>query len=349
MLRSHSWWQLGICSLAVVVLASASSARANEALRWKFTQGDKLPYVLVQKSDILVDASGVEFEVTSKQVMDLTWTVDSVASDGTAEITQTIDRFIISVNSPLTGLFEFDSAAKVEEPEEGEEGAAQPGGGPGGQMLQQFGPLVESMIGAPFKMKVTPQGDVQDVQLPEKLVELLEQDARGGGGSAFFALLLGGGFGEDNIKEMVGRAVVKLPEDATAEGAEWHQEFETKLGPLGVQRTKVTFSYAGDEERDGKNVRKIATSEELTLELAGGGEIEMELVGQEASGAIYFDPAAGRVVEATNTQKVEMEGDFMGNEIFQERSTTTTLKAGTSADLPAEEEESAEESESAAE
>ena len=330
---------------AAVALLITPLARADQALRWKFKEGEKLQYALESKSDILVDAGGVEFDISTGQIMDMTWTVKKVNPDGSAEVGQSIDRLQLMINSPLTGEFKYDSkeaAEKKDEEQESEESATP---GPGGQIAQQFVPILEKLIGKEITMTITPQGEVKDIKLPEELIALLNnRSEQGGGRGSFFAMLMGGGFSEDSIKELLQRTVTLLPKEVPSTDTQWSREFVTKLGDAGEQKTVTKFAYEGVEERDGKKLAKIATTDETTIELKedSDADIELEIVEQDAGGEILFDVDAGRVVEAKATLKMEIEGDFMGNEIYQERESTTILVQGTSDNLPkADEEEDA--------
>jgi len=339
LLMSRKWW---IAALAVAMLPSL--AQADEALKWKFSDGEKMQYVLDSKSDILVDASGVEFDITTGQTMDMTWTVTKVHDDGSADVAQSIDRLQLVINSPLTGEFRWDSKEEAEKDDEAEsEEEEQPGPpGPGGQIADQFVPLLEKMIGQEFTMKISPNGLVSDLKLPAQLKEILEQDqgGEGGGRGGFFAMLMGGGFSEDSIRELIQRSVTLLPAE-DAEAGEWAQEFAMQLGDIGTQTTTTSFKYEGTEEQDGKKLAKISTVDETTIELKEDSDLdfELEVVAQESKGTIFFDVDAGHVYKSEGLATMELEGYFSGNEIYQERESTTLLMQGTSEDLPQEEEE----------
>lgn len=340
LLMSRKW-----CLATAALLLTGSVAQAGQQLTWKLKEGEKLQYVLHSKSDILVDASGVEFDITTGQTMDMTWTVRKVFDDGSAEVAQSIDRLQLLINSPLTGEFRWDSKEAAKKEENGEEAESDQSGapGPGGQIADQFVPLLERMIGQEFMMKVSPRGEVTELKLPAQLKEILERDreGEGGGRGSFFAMLMGGGFSEDSIRELIQRSVTLLPAEAAEEGKPWKQEFKMKLGDIGQQASVTSFAYEGIEEQDGKRLAKIATTDEMTIDLKEDSDLdfELEVVAQESKGEILFDIDAGHVVKAEGKAKIELEGYFSGNDIYQERESTTLLMLGTSDDLPAEQEE----------
>ncbi len=304
-------------SAAVLVyLTGAAHVRAEQSLQWKFKAGDKINYVLEQGGDINVNASGVEFDVMLNQTMDTTWNVASVAADGTADIGLTVDRLQLMMNTPFTGEFKYDS-------KDGKEGE--------GQVWQMIGPYVKNIIGEQISLKMKPTGEVLEVKLPDKLVEALSS-GRGGGGGGARSMMMGGGFGAETVKELIGQAIVRLPAEAVADNATWQANYETKMGPIGTQKSTFNYSYQGMQKKAAKELAKIGLSTELTFEPAQNEELdmEMEMTEQSGSGSVLFDPEAGRTVESTAKQKVVMEGDFMGNEFVQSRDMTVALRMGTS-------------------
>lgn len=312
---------------AVVCLMGTTHARAAKELKWKFKQGEKLPYALQQSYAILIDANGIEIDVKLKQVMDLTWTVKSVDSDGNAELNQKVDRIQLTMNTPFTGEVKYDSKKPDETPPP--------------ELWDRIGKPLESMLEGEFALKVTPHGQVTDLVLPEKLATTLKE-ARGGGGGGGAMMMMGGNlFTENTIRQVIEQAVLVLPKEGVGEGVTWNREFENKLGPLGTQKIAVTYNYAGDETKDGKALEKIVSKTHVTFEQNENSEIdaEMEISEQEGSGEILFDADAGKTVFSKNKQEMTMEGDFMGNEFAQEITLQLLLTQGTSADLPADEPE----------
>lgn len=318
MLSRVRYWLPAALTAVVVVVASAAAARAEQALAWKFKVGDKAQYVLVQESNILIDANGVEFDVEMNQTLDLTWTVKSVADDGTAELVQTVDRVIMKMATPFTGEFSYDSAS-------GQDGE--------GQVWEMMGPLIKGMVGAEFTMKVTPAGEVTDIELPQGLGRALRGGGRGGRGGGFSAMMMGGGFSEESIKEIIQRSFVLLPSGAAADGAQWSQTFVANMGPLGKQTTAIQYTLEGCDEATG--LVRIGSTTELSMEAPENADFDivMELTEQDGKGFVLFDAEAGRAVESRHEQSLVIEGEFQGNEIIQERESRTTVKLGTSADL----------------
>src|SRR5271166_834574 len=93
---------------ATLGVAAAQPTHGAETMRWKFTPGETLRYTMVQETTQGMKAMGQEFKTSLNQTVDLHWSVKNVASDGVAELSQTIDRVRTKVEGPGNS-FEFDS------------------------------------------------------------------------------------------------------------------------------------------------------------------------------------------------------------------------------------------------
>lgn len=310
---------LGMALALSCVLMLAAEARAAKALKWKFQEGESFDYAMKVDTNVLIEANGAEFDVTNSQIFDIKWNVKSVAADGAAEVTQTIDRIQLKMNTPFTGEFAWDSSGSEE---------------PSGPIWDSMGSVMKAMLGKEFTMKVSPSGEISELKLPEDLSKALGEE-RGGGRMS----MMGGGMSEDAIKMMIARAVTSFPADDLDTSKTWTQDFEVKMGPIGTQQTTATYTYEGTEAKDGKNLDKIGVKMATQLELADDSDvdIELEITEQDAQGTIWFDATAGRLVNSKVVQKMTMEGAAMGSEFVQELESTTTVALGKSDQFPADE------------
>ncbi len=301
--------------VAALALAPAQIARAAETpLRWKFKAGETLNYVLDRAVEGKLNLSGADLEFKVNMTFDSTWKVKSVAADGMAGIEQTIDRVQINMSSPLAGAIEYDS---------------QDGKTPDNPLWSQMEPMVAGMLGQTFLWNVSPQGKVSDIKLPEKLSEIFAKQA-GGGNRSQGAMGIGNNpFSEKGVKELIEKSVLRLPEVAPAKDVSWKQVFESPIPRIGTQSAETTFSFAGNEKLDGKNVAKITAATELTFEPAENAQADLEITKQESSATFYFDPAAGRMIKASGTQltALELSGP---RDLTQELKETTTMRMGKS-------------------
>lgn len=308
---------------AAAVVALAVSPVGAETLQWKFKAGESENYAMSVVNNVLIDFSGAEFDVTFGLTFDLSWTVDEVADDGTATLTQKIDRIQVMANTPFTGEFSYDS-------KEGEE--------PAGPMWEQMGPIVQAMLDAEIKLKAKPNGEVTEVTLPDELAEALSsgggrRGGGGGGGGGMGAMMGGAGmFNKATVEESIKQALISLPPGDISADTKWTRSFENPLGPIGVEKYETTYQFEGIESREGKDLHKIVSETSMTFELNEDSDLDlfMEVVEQEGSGTVLFDAAAGRAVESKYVQKIVVEADFMGNELYQERESVTRIVQGNS-------------------
>ena len=95
----------GLISAAVLVLLGGS-LEAQTTLKYKFKEGDKLNYAMEMTQKQTMNIMGQEVETVTTQNMDMTWVVKE-AKDGKAQVSQTIDRLRMKIDSAFGG-FEFD-------------------------------------------------------------------------------------------------------------------------------------------------------------------------------------------------------------------------------------------------
>lgn len=298
--------------LSAGLLLGAVVPLQAEELRWKFKPGEPLDYILQRGVEGAINLSGAEIAFKMDMVFDTTWKATKVAEDGTAEVDLTVDRIQVGMSSPLFGNMQYDSA----DPKE-----------PEGPVWGQMKPAMTGMLGETFKAKISPLGAVSDIELPKKLADALAKQEVGANRRQGFGIG-GGGFDEKGIKELITRSVLPLPESSEKD-ATWMQEFENKMPRMGTQFTETTFSVAGTEQHDGKELTKIKAETELFFEPEENPRADLEIMEQESSATYLFDPTAGALVQAEGKQKVGME--ISGEqEITQNLTETMSMRRGKS-------------------
>lgn len=286
------------------VLLNAAPADAQTALRWKFKAGEKLGYTMDQSTVSKGSVMGMEIETKMSQISDMTWQIKSVGSDGVAEMTQTIDRLRMKMETPF-GSFEFDS--KDPKPIEG----------PFGDVM---GPILSVMAGTEMSLKMDPTGDVHDVKLPEKLLESLRSNP--------ILAQFGSMFSEDGIKQMAqggSGSVGGFPKGNVSKGESWDKKVEMK-NPFGTIVVTTTSTYAGPETRDGMKLEKIDLKIMQNIEPAPDSMFNIKISSQDSKGAAYFNNVTGRLISQELKQKMKMEIEVMGNVIEQDAETTVNVK-----------------------
>jgi hypothetical protein len=284
--------RLVVASLAVAVGLQAE-ARADAPLRWKFKAGETVHYNLIQKTDTTMKlADGRTGGSKVSQNSDIRWTVESVSADGVAELTQTIDRIRVRMDS-VTGQppFEYDSAS--DEPL------------PKGALATGLAPVFKALAGLKCTLVMDPRGEIREVRIADSVVESLEKSFKGG---------LGHLFSKEALKNMVGQSSLVLPEAAVEKGKTWAEKSETASPQLGTMITDKTYTFQGAEADDPSRVR-IDLDAKTTLKPIAGSQIEFEMKKQDGKGTFVFDTAKGRIIsshiDVEMTQSIKTQGQVL--------------------------------------
>lgn len=296
-MNSHFVPRRQSCVLCLLVLAcglmTASDARANDVLRWKFKAGESMHYRMVQDTLIRANVGQTSSKTTISQTIDMTWKVLEVDAHGVASMTQTIDRMRVKAITP-EGTIEADSAAD-EIPE---------------ALRANFGPIFKSLIGAKFAMQMTPAGKIQNVEVPEIAADQAGQSPS-----------VGGMLSPESLKEMTQQAAIPLPEGAVEPGKSWTDEKS-----LADARLLVTYTYAGSVERDGRRFDQIDTKADLDLDLPKIEGFTAEVEKGEMTGEILFDTAAGKLARSKAKQDLAINFSGMGQSMRQEVQTLVDFR-----------------------
>jgi hypothetical protein len=232
-------------------------AGAAETLRWKFAEGDTHHYELNQTT-----------VTTINQTVDMAWEVDSVNDDGSARVAQTIERVRVSLDSQFAS-FAYDSQDEAA------------GEGPAAMLK----PVIDALVGSRVVLVMTPRGEVNDVEVPDEMIERLRN--AGPGAQALQNLA-----SAEGMKGLIGQSTLILPEEEVEPGATWTRavELPTPQGTLALTNT-YTLEDAGAD-----SAAKIALSMNIDeFKVAPDAPFEMKVEEQSGNGTYTFDTAAGRL------------------------------------------------------
>lgn len=287
--------------LAILVAALAADAQADTKLRWQFKPGEKLGYELNMDMTQNMNIADMAIKVTMVQRMGMTWDVKEVADDGTATMTQTMDRIRMDMN-PGGGQKPIQYDSQNERQAEGAE---------------MLAPIFDAMVGKPMTMKITPQGEIKDLKISPEMLAGLK-------GSAMPQL--SSMFSEEGMKQMISRGMLSFPAEPVTVGKTWDSTAEMSNPILGKQILGFHYEYAGQEKRDGRTLDKIAPSFTIKFEPSPDAQAQVNVKDQSTKGAIYFDNAAGRLVESNVTSTMNLEISVGGMSIAQEVTTLVVMK-----------------------
>src|SRR5262249_10693052 len=135
-------------------------------------------------------------------------------------LTQTLDRIRTKIDSSL-GTFEYDS--KSDKP-------------PEGAIAAGVVPTLKALVGATFRYKMSPQGELSDVQVPEGLLKALRE--AGPMGNV-------GMFSEQGLKNMINESSLALPKEDLVKGKSWTRKATIPAPPVGTLTLDKTYTCEG--------------------------------------------------------------------------------------------------------
>ncbi len=288
---------LGAFALVLALAVTATAARGDETLRWKFTKGQKLSYVLTQTTLTKAEVMGQKSESTTIQAMDLTWVVKDVDGNGVASMEQTIDRIVFTSKGGPIGEVTFDTSKndKLEGP------------------LAIMGAIFNALTGSPFGLKMNARGEVSDVQVPPKVLDALK--------NAGPAAQMGGElFSEKGLRELTSQSTIILPKEAVAKGFKWNTTKNINF-PGGTMNLDNGYTYEGPSGP----LEKIGVEVKLDLKPADNSPVQINIAKQDAKGSFLFDNKDGVLRSSELTQKLQIKTAFMGNGSVVDIETTAKM------------------------
>jgi hypothetical protein len=255
-------------------------------LRWKFKPGETLHYTTDQKTVLSARAPGFNTKSTLSQTIETTWTVNSVDSNGQAELTQTITRIRDQVEGTV-GSYTYDS-------KDGKE--------PESLIAAGRVPLFKALLGVAVPFKMSSRGDLVEVRVPDRLVKALaELGPTTPGADALLS--------EAGLREVIGRASLVLPEEDLAEGKTW--TFKTNSAQAaGALMLDSIYRNEGRAPDAGPGAVKIGVTVTAAIppdDAQGNPRAnKAKIESQKSQGTYIFDNAAGRVLDSTLTEAIEV-------------------------------------------
>jgi hypothetical protein len=285
--------------LAGGALAAAPAPEAT-SLRYRFKEGEKLNYVMVQKQEITMNVNGADTTFKSTQTIYFTWTINAVDKDGAAKISQRIDRARMSMDAGQGGVIDFDTK-DGKEPDN-----------PAGAVIV---PILKAMAGSDFTLTMSTRGEISDVVLPKKVLDALQNL-----GTA------GGAFTPDTLKQMPNQGSLVLPKDAVKKGDSWNDKLEVKADLVGKMVVDTKATYEGETTKDGKKLHSITLKPTMTIEAPANAAAKITLKDQNNKGAASFDGDKGRLVDSNLEQNIEMDVVACGQTVTMKMKQNFTLK-----------------------
>ena len=291
-------FRLATVGLVAAMAIAARPASAQGPLTWTFKQGDTYKYAFMQTNESKVTINGQQNTSKIELNVDLAWSVNSVAADGSAELAQTVGR--MRATFTLGGMvMKYDSKEKQ---------ATDPG-------AQEVAKVYDAIIGKPFTIKIGATGQVSDVKVPEAVTAAAA-------GTNFARLADMGSFlSAKGVENLLNQVMPRVDPKAVAKGATWESELTIPVPP---QSMKIKSSYTLADPGPPATLNAEITT---TITTAPGAVVNLTVNKQSGKATYHFDKAAGRLVDSTVNQSFDMTMTGPNGDVGQVIAILSTLKA----------------------
>ena len=289
-------------ALAVLAVSAVSATGADAKLRWKFRKDKPYHYVLTQGMEMSMNLQNNNVNTKMSQVSEMTWKVKTVKPDGSAEMTQVIDRIKVKVEGP-GGNFEIDSNQKAD--------AA--GDGP----MAAMNKMIEGIVGTPIDLVMSARGELISIKVPDKFMEAMK--TAGPGGQAF-----AGAFSEKGMKQLFEQSSMLLPEQAVSPGTTWVQKRSVETAGLGNMDIDTTYTDKGEVPGE-PNLRKIDAAVKMQLRQPENAQVSVRVSSQDNAAKFLFNTASGHLSHSEIKQKMQMQITAGGQSFTQDLTQTVSM------------------------
>ncbi len=260
------------CLVVVALLVGAAPSFGQVKLEWKLKEGDKFTVDSTSELNQKMDVSAQKLEQKLKQVAKRDFTVQKKNPDGSMILEEKVESL------------KFETA----------DGAIGPD--------DKFG---DKLAGTSFKITVGPKGEVSKVEGIDDVVKKLA------GEDPASQKMVRAIFQENAVKRTASEMFSFLPEKPVDKGAKWKHDMNVALGPLGTMKVQADYTYEGKDKLNDKEFDKITFTATATYQAAAQNPGDLpfqitksDLKSQEFKGTIWFDSAAGRMVQSDMNMKL---------------------------------------------
>lgn len=298
---------LSILSVSLLSLPLAAQDAQKLGTKLGAKKGDAAAFVVRGKQKQEIDMGGQTMEAGNQLTHDIAIKVADVDDQGNLTVEVHMKRIRGSIEMPMMGSIEFDTAKKSDD-EGGDEGGF--GMPTGATMASAMRPLTEKALIA----KVSPRGKVESIQGLEEALEKARSSAGPMGGG-----MLAGVISEGPVRAIVSGLFGLMPEEPVAVGGTW-QRVETDGGrmPMKQSATVTLKSLSADSyEIALSGTIQPPTKEDIEKMLEGEGDGEnaemaramletMKIKNGKLDGQSTVDRSTGFVKTGKNTVKMDM-------------------------------------------
>lgn len=297
---------------AVLALAALGApAHGQVTLEWKFKEGTRFYLEAVTTSKQGMKALGKELRRDERVTTLFSVVVRKVNDDKSGVLEQKVESIKVENVGSMTGALPAEDAGK----------------------------FAQQLKGATFRLTVTPHGEVTKFEGYDEVVKkLVGEDAAAR--KAVQAVLT-----DEYLKRSATEVFAVVPPGQVKGGDSWggDQKHELPLGPIGTFAVTRKCTYDGKKELNDPPLK--GTYDKIGFTVAGAynapksgdagpfsfrvtkGDLKME----DGKGDVWFDAAAGRLVETTTSVRLKgsltavANGNTIESEMDLDRSTKVRL------------------------
>jgi Family of unknown function (DUF6263) len=284
-----------VLALAVLVPTTVCAKADDVTLRRTFRQDREYHYVLnheIQMSTTSPLAMYNNQKWHRSQTCALTWKVKSIKADGSAEITETVDRIRIKVGDNGGG-FELDSS---QAPNPAHAGAV---------TLHE---AIDAMVGTPIDVVMSPRGELISVKLPYHIRNAMM-------GALPFSHQVGVALSEPGLKRIVEMSsMLILPDKPVSAGSIWAH---TRLGEdcdYAILDVDTAYTDKG-ETRDKFGLRRVDGAVTLRLRWHDTPAASARITSQDNTATFLFDVVSGHLCRSQVKRNVRLENISNGRNV----------------------------------
>ena len=261
-------------SLLVLTASMCLQANGQETLRWRVQPGENRTYTMQQEAKSTTTAAGAKSTTSTTTSTIVSWDVQKVGDDGAAQVRQSIKHLVMKMNMPGLENVSYDSAAPDAEVN---------------PVLAASIATMKPLLDTPWIFTMNEQGKITEMSGTEKLdTAALEVTQR-----AKVAAL-------PSNKHTAEQVSAVLPETPVKPGQTWEVN-NVVNSPIGQLTTHSTYTFIGTVVTDGRSLKKISLSGDLSLEPFAVAPAKMEMKAGTLNGTILFDNDKGYLVDQQST------------------------------------------------
>lgn len=276
------------CLLLMMFSVVAEPLQAADQLEWKLSTGDTLRYAVQNEMATKATVGGFDSNTRLIQTMRMAWNVESPTANNSYLLSQVIERIRVEMVPDGRNSIVFDSG-KQEVPDD--------------PIARSLGNVFRKLVDRPFSITMAPTGAIENVSIPEDLLETLKTATAGSQA----------GLDERALKQMLSQTAVILPSRAVEKGDQWTSTQNVDL-PFARLQMSAVMTYQGVND---EGLAVIGYVPDVSLVPRKDSPVQLTLSGAQGTGEVLFDRDNGRVVRMQLNLHMEMQTAVRGQQVLQ--------------------------------